>query len=156
MLITVTRLSEIRPVGNCLLWEASLKLHKKTKCWGNFSPRKKLCINFDNNGLGYILGGFFTDSSGHPEGDAPFARPNFLRISVVTGSLVIICLPVLKRDQRGVGKRPKMFQNFPNIEPNLGKYYIRINIFFQEKRLCYAENWWKKPKLVIIALTPER
>jgi hypothetical protein len=58
--------ANFRPVGNCLLRVASLKLHKKTKCWGNFRPRKKLWINFDKNGLGYILGGFFADSSGHP------------------------------------------------------------------------------------------
>jgi hypothetical protein len=25
-----------------------------------------LCINFDKKGLGYILGDFFTNSSGHP------------------------------------------------------------------------------------------
>jgi hypothetical protein len=30
-----------------------------------FFPRSKLCINFGKNGLGYILGNFFSDSSGH-------------------------------------------------------------------------------------------
>jgi hypothetical protein len=38
-----------------------------TKILGYFFPRKKLYINFDYSGLGYILGvTFFTDSSGHP------------------------------------------------------------------------------------------
>jgi hypothetical protein len=36
------------------------------KIWTTFFPRKKLCINFDKSGLGYILGDFFTNSSGHP------------------------------------------------------------------------------------------
>jgi hypothetical protein len=32
--------------------------------WQLFSW-KKLCISFDKNGLGHILGDFFTNSSGH-------------------------------------------------------------------------------------------
>jgi hypothetical protein len=28
-------------------------------------PKHKLCFNFDENGLGYILGDFFANSSGH-------------------------------------------------------------------------------------------
>jgi hypothetical protein len=35
-----------------------------------FPPKYILCINFDKNGLGYILGDFFTNSSGHPDGTA--------------------------------------------------------------------------------------
>jgi hypothetical protein len=40
------------------------------------APRRqgKLLIYFDKNGLGYILGDFFTDTSGHPaepEGNSP-------------------------------------------------------------------------------------
>jgi hypothetical protein len=37
------------------------------KFGGYFLPRKKLCINFDKKiELSYILGYFFTNSSGHP------------------------------------------------------------------------------------------
>jgi hypothetical protein len=31
---------------------------------GNFIPRLRLCINFDKSGFSYILGDFFTNSSG--------------------------------------------------------------------------------------------
>jgi hypothetical protein len=35
--------------------------------WRFFIPRKKVCINFGTkNGVGNILGEFFTNSSGHP------------------------------------------------------------------------------------------
>jgi hypothetical protein len=33
---------------------------------GTFSPWYQLCIHFEKNGLGYILGDFFINSSGHP------------------------------------------------------------------------------------------
>jgi hypothetical protein len=37
--------------------------------WATFLPRLRLCINFDKNLLGYILGDFFpANSSGHPDG----------------------------------------------------------------------------------------
>jgi hypothetical protein len=36
------------------------------KSTGYRSLRLKMCINFDENVLGYILGVFFTESSGHP------------------------------------------------------------------------------------------
>jgi hypothetical protein len=32
-------------------------------------PRLKFCINFDINVLGYVLGDFFANSSGHPDPD---------------------------------------------------------------------------------------
>jgi hypothetical protein len=37
-----------------------------TKLLGYFFPRKNLCINFDKNGLGYILGHFYTNATDHP------------------------------------------------------------------------------------------
>jgi hypothetical protein len=39
---------------------------KLPKFFCHFFPRLRLCINFDKNGLGYILGDFITSSSGHP------------------------------------------------------------------------------------------
>jgi hypothetical protein len=35
-------------------------------------PQSKFCINFDNNGLGYILGDFFTNQPGLPDPDSVF------------------------------------------------------------------------------------
>jgi hypothetical protein len=37
-----------------------------TNFLGNSFPRNKLCINYDKNGMSYILGIFSTNSSGHP------------------------------------------------------------------------------------------
>jgi hypothetical protein len=34
--------------------------------WQLFQRLKYVCIDFDKNGLGYILGDFFTNLSGHP------------------------------------------------------------------------------------------
>jgi hypothetical protein len=41
------------------------------KNWGGatFSPWLSMFINFDKNGLGNILGDFFTNPFGHPEHD---------------------------------------------------------------------------------------
>jgi hypothetical protein len=41
-----------------------------------FSPMHQLCINCYKNGLGYLLGDFFTNSSGHPDGDQMSYRKN--------------------------------------------------------------------------------
>jgi hypothetical protein len=38
---------------------------------GPLFPRKKGCINFGKNVLGYILGDFFTSTSGHPAQQRP-------------------------------------------------------------------------------------
>jgi hypothetical protein len=37
---------------------------------GHFFRLQKLSINYNKNGLGYILGDFFTNSSGHPANNA--------------------------------------------------------------------------------------
>jgi hypothetical protein len=47
---------------------------------GYFFPQLWLCINFGKNGLGYILGDFFTNSSGHLDhlpNRAKWAEPAF-------------------------------------------------------------------------------
>jgi hypothetical protein len=55
----VTRLGYFRLLSDCLLWADFLNLP-----WSIFWPTlfhgKNLCINFDENGLGDILGYFFT------------------------------------------------------------------------------------------------
>jgi hypothetical protein len=50
--------AKVRPMGDCLLWAVIWKLYIQ---W------LSLWINLEwKNGLGYILGDFFTNSSGHP------------------------------------------------------------------------------------------
>jgi hypothetical protein len=50
------------PIGWLFIF---LKITEVAQFLDYFFSRKKLCINFDKNGLGYILGDFFTNSSGH-------------------------------------------------------------------------------------------
>jgi hypothetical protein len=45
------------------------QLSKNYTSGPHFRGRLRLCINFDENVLGYILGDFFTNSSGHSDGD---------------------------------------------------------------------------------------
>jgi hypothetical protein len=42
------------------------KITEVVQIFGLFFKRKKLLINFVKNGLGYVLGDFFTNSPGHP------------------------------------------------------------------------------------------
>jgi hypothetical protein len=48
-------------MGDCLLWAVFLKLRSSTHFVLLF-PRKKLYINFDRNGFGYILSDFFSQT----------------------------------------------------------------------------------------------
>jgi hypothetical protein len=43
-----------------------LKITEGAHIFGYFFPRIRLSINFDKNGLGYTLGHFFENASGHP------------------------------------------------------------------------------------------
>jgi hypothetical protein len=46
--------------------------------WLPISAEKiKLCIDYEKNGLGYILGDFFTTSSGHPGSKHQVTRRHF-------------------------------------------------------------------------------
>jgi hypothetical protein len=42
---------------------------------GYFIQRLSLCINIEKDGLGYILGKWFTNSSGHPAPDVKYNGP---------------------------------------------------------------------------------
>jgi hypothetical protein len=53
-------------LGDCLIWTVSWKLQKLPTFLGHSFPQLKLRINISKKGLGYILGDFFTNSSGHP------------------------------------------------------------------------------------------
>jgi hypothetical protein len=55
-----------RLLGGCLLWAVLLNYRSSPKFWILFSPSHRLRIDFGKNVLGYILGDFFTYSSGHP------------------------------------------------------------------------------------------
>jgi hypothetical protein len=47
-------------LGDRLLWEVLLKITKVADILGNCCPQIWLCNNFGKNGLGYILGDFFS------------------------------------------------------------------------------------------------
>jgi hypothetical protein len=77
----VTRLGDVSHTWRVFTLGSFLKIIylSSTNLWVTFFHGKKLCINFDKNGLGYILGDFFTSSSGHPARNAGRQeRPNFL------------------------------------------------------------------------------
>jgi hypothetical protein len=67
----VTRLGESSPkfaqcfIANFGKWFEKYKSSAHLR--GTFSPWYQLCIHFEKNGLGYILGDFFINSSGHPD-----------------------------------------------------------------------------------------
>jgi hypothetical protein len=52
------------------IWIVTLAFKKKRY---TLFPRRKWYINLNNNGSGYILGDFFTNSSGHPASEATTA-----------------------------------------------------------------------------------
>jgi hypothetical protein len=64
-------------MGDCLLWAVK----EKHPFFDNFIPRLSLCINRDKNGLGYILGDFFTNLSGHP-GLSPVLEAKHCRVNL--------------------------------------------------------------------------
>jgi hypothetical protein len=53
-------------MGGCFLWAVFLKSVKVTQIIGLLFPLHKLFINIGKNGLGYILGDFISNLSGHP------------------------------------------------------------------------------------------
>jgi hypothetical protein len=70
-------------LANVFFGQFFLKNYRSSPCFGAVFPRKKKCIYFDkkmdwaticinfDNVLGYILGDFFTNSSGHPAKGQP-------------------------------------------------------------------------------------
>jgi hypothetical protein len=52
-----------------ILWAIILQVTEAAHIFSYVFPQTKWCIDFDTNGLGYILGDFFANSSsGHPAG----------------------------------------------------------------------------------------
>jgi hypothetical protein len=62
----VTRLGEFSPKVWLLTLGSGLKITKAANFYGVLFPMVPVIINLTKNGLGYILGDFFTNSSGHP------------------------------------------------------------------------------------------
>jgi hypothetical protein len=60
--------ANFRPMGNCSLWAVSSKIQKYIDQMLDLllSPKKVTYKFWFKNGLGYISGGSFTNSSGHP------------------------------------------------------------------------------------------
>jgi hypothetical protein len=68
----VTRLGEFSPIGRLNTLGIFVKI---TEIFGLLFSRGKSCLLiFTKNGLGYILGDFFTNASGHPA-SIQFFRP---------------------------------------------------------------------------------
>jgi hypothetical protein len=53
-------------LGDCLLWALFENYKSSQNCWSTFSHVKSYVSSLTKTGLGYILGIFFTNSSGHP------------------------------------------------------------------------------------------
>jgi hypothetical protein len=62
----VTRECEISALGLSIVYLGKFFLINQSKIFDYFFERPSICIKFDKNGLGYILGDFFTNASGHP------------------------------------------------------------------------------------------
>jgi hypothetical protein len=58
----VTRWAEFSPIGRLLTLDSFQKVQDTQTC-GLLSPPKKIHFNFDKNGLGYILGDFFSQTN---------------------------------------------------------------------------------------------
>jgi hypothetical protein len=102
-----------------------------------------LCINSDKNGLGYCLGDFFTNSSGHPvqnelEFDAEMHKP-WLRFWCVT----------FTRDaQRGIKAMPEIM-NWSQVNSfcrNLfNTIHMCIHIRSCKQNIIVSLTNWQKP-----------
>jgi hypothetical protein len=68
----MTRFGEFSPIVRLFTLGSFLKLKEAAQIFGLlFSHGEKyVCNNFDKNGLGYMLGDFLTNSSGHPDKDS--------------------------------------------------------------------------------------
>jgi hypothetical protein len=63
----VTRLGGFSPIGWLFNSGSFWQLQKQPTFFDYFFSPLRLCISFDKNGLGYVLGDFFTNSTYHPE-----------------------------------------------------------------------------------------
>jgi hypothetical protein len=63
-------------IGDCLLWAVFQKLQKYLEPFFGYFLKLKSNIKCGENGLGYILGDSFKNSSGHPGREsAPWSAP---------------------------------------------------------------------------------
>jgi hypothetical protein len=69
-------------------------------CW---FPRKKLCIQFGKNWLGYILGDIIKNSSGHPEWHACIGG----RATATVATTCILCCKRLQVKQSSIAQANK-------------------------------------------------
>jgi hypothetical protein len=60
--------ANFRPIGTCFLLAGYRKLHNKPKCLRYFLQGNFYVLILTKDGLGCILGDFFTNSSGHLAG----------------------------------------------------------------------------------------
>jgi hypothetical protein len=63
----VTRLGEFLPIGRLFNLDSSFeKFRSSLNFWDNFVHGASYAMILTKNALGYILGDFFANSSGHP------------------------------------------------------------------------------------------
>jgi hypothetical protein len=62
----VTRLGEFPPIGQLLLWAFFENYIITPNVWATLFRGKRYALILTTNGLGYSLGDFFNNSSGHP------------------------------------------------------------------------------------------
>jgi hypothetical protein len=64
----VARLGDFLPLGDSYLWAVSLKNYRSSRIFRVlFSKVKEIVLILTENWLGYILGNFFSNSSGRHE-----------------------------------------------------------------------------------------
>jgi hypothetical protein len=68
----VTRLGEFSPIGRLFPSGSFFENYRNsTNNWATFFRYESCVLIFTRNGMGYILGDFFTNVSGHPVPDQP-------------------------------------------------------------------------------------
>jgi hypothetical protein len=118
------------------IWKITLVSHYI----GRFLTRKKLCIDFDRNGLGYILGDFCTNSSGHPAQKQRGRHVHFRHTGLPDSSL----FKIPKR-----GKIKKVATKLPNC--HYVNYQMVINIPYG-CRIYQIFSFQGPPKLIQIRI----
>jgi hypothetical protein len=97
--------ANFRQIGGCFLWTGYFKITQLAQMyWLLFTTVKSVLLILTKNELGYILGDFFTNSSGHPD-----HKRQLHRASLGTLQLEPFSLSYRQGDQISLWKKsPKM------------------------------------------------
>jgi hypothetical protein len=115
--VRVTRLGEFSPIVHLTTWISFSKITEAAQIWGLFFTNGKICVPIlTKNGLGYILGDFFTNSSGHP--GRRFRLKSFSSRQEGLPDFSWYVIP-----------KPEKMYVFPNVRKILQTVIKEINIF---------------------------